>query len=51
MRHITFFLGAQNEVFWVGDKKFMLKKFVLFLSLPKRVRVKNSCSHGGRVYP
>ena len=23
MRHVNFFLGAQNEVFWVGAKKFM----------------------------
>ena len=33
MRHINFFLGAQNGVFRVGAKKFMLKKFMcLFLS-------------------
>ena len=25
------FLWAQNEVFWVGAKKFMLKKFMCFL--------------------
>ena len=30
MRHINFFLGAQNGVFWVGAKKFMLKKFMCF---------------------
>ena len=30
MRHISFFLGAQNGVFWVGTKKFMLKKFMCF---------------------
>ena len=30
MRHINFFLGVQNGVFWVGAKKFMLKKFMCF---------------------
>ena len=30
MRHINFFLGAQNGVFWVGAKKFMFKKFMCF---------------------
>ena len=30
MRHINFFLGTQNGVFWVGAKKFMLKKFMCF---------------------
>ena len=30
MRHINFFLVAQNGVFWVGAKKFMLKKFMCF---------------------
>ena len=29
-KHINFFLGAQNGVFWVGAKKSMLKKFVRF---------------------
>ena len=34
MRHINFFPGAQNGGFWVGAKKFMLKKFMcFFLSL------------------
>ena len=26
----NFFLGVQNGVFWVGAKKFMLKKFMCF---------------------
>ena len=30
IRHINFFLGAQNWGFWVGAKKFMLKKFMCF---------------------
>ena len=30
MRHIIFFLRVQNGAFWVGAKKFMLKKFVCF---------------------
>ena len=30
MRHINFFLGAQNGVFWAGAKKFMLKHFMRF---------------------
>ena len=30
MRHINFFLGAQNGVFRVGAKKFMLKNFMCF---------------------
>ena len=28
--HKYFFLGAQNGVFWLGAKKFMLKKFMCF---------------------
>ena len=31
MRHINFFLGAQYGAFWVGAKKFMLKKFMCFV--------------------
>ena len=30
MRHINFFLGAQDGVFWVEATKFMLKKFMCF---------------------
>ena len=30
MKHINFFLGAQNGGFWAGAKKFMLKKFMWF---------------------
>ena len=30
MRHINFFLGVQNGVFWVGAKKFMLENFMCF---------------------
>ena len=30
MRHINFFLGAQNRGFWVGAEKFRLKKFMFF---------------------
>ena len=37
MRHIIFFLGAQNGVFWVGVKKFMLKKSCAFRP-PKYLR-------------
>ena len=29
-RHINFFLTGQDGVFWVGVKKFMLKKFMCF---------------------
>ena len=37
MRHIIFFLGAQNGVFWVGAKKLMLTTvYVLFRSLTIR---------------
>ena len=28
MRHIIYFLGVQNGVFWVGPKEFTLKKFM-----------------------
>ena len=39
MRRINFFLGVQeNGAFWVGGKKFMLKKFMcLFGPLQKRI--------------
>ena len=41
MRHINFFLGAQIGVFWVGAKKFMLKKFMCFFG-PLRIAQKNN---------
>ena len=30
MRHVNFFLGAQDRVFWVGAKTFMVKNFMCF---------------------
>ena len=42
MRHIHFCLGAQNGVFWVGAKKFMLKKFMCFFGpLKLKISVRN----------
>ena len=34
LRHINFFLGAQNGGSWVGAKKFMFKKFMWFFPSP-----------------
>ena len=40
---LTFFLGAQHGMFWVGPKKFMLKKFMCFFG-PLQVGAL-SCDH------
>ena len=46
MRHINFFLGVQNREFWVGDKKFMLKKFMCF---SRPLKNKSNSRTGGTV--
>ena len=55
MRHIDFFLGAENGGFWVGAKKIMLKKFMCFFSVPygsflkSAVWISHACSRAIQV--
>ena len=46
MRHINFFLGAQNGASWVGGKKFMFKKFMCFFCPLERKTCERSSKTG-----
>ena len=47
MRRMSFFLGAQNGVFWVGVKKFVLKIFMCFFGPLVEKMQKGSISRHG----